>query len=243
MSLRDKGKGHEKRTGQDKRIGIGVVLIGLGGLFLLSNLGLIPWEIRHYLFSWQGILIIIGSAFLISKPDKMPGIILVSIGVFFLIPKILDVPWFSMSTFWPLVLIVIGIVFILRQRGQDPFLRSNKESDIDVLDDINIFGGGEVVISSQDFKGGKVTSIFGGANYNMISTKLAEPPVVIDVFAAFGGCTFEVPADWNVRVEVTSVFGGFSDSRKPSSQTVIDTTKVLIIKGTVLFGGGEIKSY
>jgi hypothetical protein len=228
---------------QDKRIGLGVVLIGVGGLFLLSNLGFIPWDVKRYLFSWQGILIIIGSAFLITKPDKTPGIILVSIGVFFLLPKILDVPWFSMSTFWPLVLIAVGIVFILRQRGQVPFGKSNNENDIDVLDDVNIFGGGEVVISSQNFKGGKVTSIFGGGNYNMISTKLADEPVVIDVFAAFGGSSFVIPANWNVRVEVTSIFGGFSDSRKPSAETVIDTSKVMIIKGTVLFGGGEIKGY
>lgn len=228
---------------QDKRIGLGVILIGIGGLFLLGNLGLIPWEVRHYIFSWQGILIIIGSVFLITKPDKTPGIILISVGGFFLLPEILDIPGFSIRTFWPLVLIAIGILFILRQRGHKPFSKSNKGNDIDVLDDVNIFGGGEVVINSGNFKGGKVTSIFGGGNYNLVSAKLAEGPIEIDVFAAFGGSSFVVPPDWNVKVEVTAIFGGFSDSRRPSSETVIDTSKILIIKGLVLFGGGEIKSF
>jgi len=230
---------------QDKRIGLGVILVGIGALFLLNNLGIIPWEIRHLIFSWQGILIIIGTAFIFSKREKTPGIILISVGVVFLLPEILHIPGFSMRTFWPLVLIAVGIVFILRQRGQDPFgkSRTDKENDIDVLDDVNIFGGGEVVINSGNFKGGKVTSIFGGANYNLVSAKLGEAPVIVDVFAAFGGSTFIVPKDWNVRVEVTAIFGGFSDSRKPTSDTSIDLDKVLIIKGLVMFGGGEVKAY
>jgi hypothetical protein len=46
-----------------------------------------------------------------------------------------------------------------------------------------------------------------------------------------------------VRNEITSIFGGFSDDRKPSPDTPIDDKKELIIKGTVLFGGGDIKNF
>jgi predicted membrane protein len=228
---------------QNKRLGLGVILIGIGAIFLLGNLGIIPWEIRHYIFSWQGILIIVGSAMLVTRPDKTPGIILVSIGGFFLIPDLFNIPGFSVRVFWPLILIGIGIVFILRQRGQQPFQSREKSDDIDYLDDVNIFGGGEVVINSTSFKGGKVTSIFGGGSYNMVQAKLGDPPVVMDVFAAFGGCTFIVPNNWQVKVEVTSIFGGFSDSRTVLADAQPETENVLIVKGLVLFGGGEVKGY
>ena len=36
---------------------------------------------------------------------------------------------------------------------------------------------------------------------------------------------------------------GFGDSRKLSPGRVVDSTKQLVIKGAVIFGGGEVKSY
>ena len=224
---------------QDKRYRLGAILILIGAIFLLGNLGLIPWEIRHYLFTWKGILILIGTLLLITKKDKTPGIVLVSIGSLFLIPEVLGIPGFSISTLWPLILIAIGLLFIFRQRGIDT-LGDKSESDADMLDDVNIFGGGDVVVTSNNFKGGKVTSVFGGGNYNLSQSKLAEPPVIIDVFSAFGGNTFMVPNDWNVKVEVTSILGGFSDNRTATPHT---GDRELIIKGLVLFGGGEVKGY
>ncbi len=227
---------------QDKRLGLGAILILIGALFLLGNLNIIPWEIEHYIFSWQGIVIIVGSIIVATKPNKTPGWIMIMVGVFFLVPDILHIPGFHMRTYWPLILILLGIMFIMRQRGHQSFNASGTGSDIDVLDDVSLFGGGDVVVSSKNFKGGKVTAIFGGSNYNLKSSVLSEGHAVIDVFAAFGGCTFIVPDDWNVRVEITSLFGGFSDKRNPSANTDIDPGKVLILKGLVLFGGGEVKS-
>lgn len=222
---------------QDKRFGIGAILIVLGSLFLLGNLGIIPWEIRHYLFSWKGILIIIGSILLITKKDKIPGIILVSIGALFLTPEILGIPGFSIRILWPVILIAVGVIFLIRQRDGNVF-GEKTDSDEDTLDDVNIFGGGDVVVTSSKFKGGKVTSMFGGGNYNLTHAKLGESRVVIDVFSAFGGNTFLVPNDWNVKVEVTSILGGFSDNRVATAPS---GENQLVIKGFVIFGGGEVK--
>ena len=66
--------------------------------------------------------------------------------------------------------------------------------------------------------------------------------VVIDVTMMFGGTTLVIPADWKVRSEVVCIFGGIDEKRSmihPSMQM----DKVLILKGTVIFGGIDIKSY
>ena len=66
----------------------------------------------------------------------------------------------------------------------------------------------------------------------------------IDVFCVFGGMKLVIPEGWTVKIRVMSLFGGFSDKhRYRVPETKNDQDSVLIIKGTVIFGGGEIKSY
>ena len=54
-----------------------------------------------------------------------------------------------------------------------------------------------------------------------------------------------LPEDWIVKIKVQSFFGGFNDKRNYKIKDVNsdDTSPRLIIQGTVIFGGGEIKSY
>ena len=229
---------------QSRRIGFGIALIILGAIFLVDNLGLVPWEFRHYIFQWEGILIIIGTIILINDPRKNVGWVLILVGGFFLLPDIIHIPWFRVSTFWPVLLIALGFIYIVRQRRHNTLPGAEPYGSMDFIDDTNIFDGGDVVITSNNFKGGKITSIFGGGNYDLTSAKLSAEPTVIDFFAMFGGGNFIVPADWNVKTDVTAIFGGFSDKRKTKTDPgTADPNKELFIKGFVLFGGGELKSY
>jgi len=227
-----------------RKIFPGILLIIIGSLFLLENLNLIPYNVTRYLFSWYGWMLIIGSAFLIARPQQPVGFILITIGLFFMIPDILDIN-FNMRNYWPVILIVLGVFFLVRQqRGVDSFKPGQKESSMDILEDTAVFGGGDVLVTSENFQGGKVTYVFGGSKIDMTSVKLAQDQkVVIDVFCMFGGTSFIVPSDWNVRNEVTAIFGGFSDDRRPAPDNPINEKKELIIKGTVIFGGGDIKNF
>jgi predicted membrane protein len=229
---------------QSRRIGFGIALIIFGAFLLIDNLGLIPFNLRYYLFQWEGILIVIGIVMLISNPRKNTGWILIIIGVFFLLPDFVYMPWFRLRVFWPVILIAFGFLYIMRQRGHSAPIGEKPDGSMDFLDDTNLFGSGDVIITSNNFKGGKITSIFGGSNYDFTNARLSGEASVIDFFAMFGGSTFIVPADWNVKAEVTSVFGGFSDKRKVDIEPgTANPSKELYIKGFVLFGGGEIKSY
>jgi predicted membrane protein len=229
---------------QSRRIGFGIALIVFGAFFLLDNLDVIPYNLRHYIFQWEGILIIIGTIMLISNPRKNTGWILIIIGAFFLLPDLIYIPWFNMRIFWPILLIAFGFFYIIRQRGHSTAISEKPDGSMDFLDDTNLFGGGAVIITSNNFKGGKITSIFGGADYDFTNAKLSAEPSVLDFFAMFGGGNFIVPSDWNVKTEVTAVFGGFSDKRKTKIDPgTSNPSKELIIKGFVLFGGGELKSY
>jgi len=50
-----------------------------------------------------------------------------------------------------------------------------------------------------------------------------------------------VPAHWEVRSEVTAMFAGFEDKRQQPAITNPD--KVLILDGTSIFGGIELKNF
>ena len=229
---------------QKNNIGFGLVLIAFGALFLIDNLGLLPFDFRYYIFSWKGVLIIIGSILVATKSNRTAGFVLVAVGLFFMIPDIFHLPRIRWQIFWPTVLIILGFVYIIRQRGHNTAPGQRPDGTVDFIDDTNIFGGGEIVNNSQNFKGGKITAVFGGSNYNLSQAKLSDGNNVLDFFAMFGGGTFIVPADWDVNVDVTSIFGGFTDKRIPKlNADSAAPRRTLYLKGTVLFGGGEIRSY
>lgn len=50
-----------------------------------------------------------------------------------------------------------------------------------------------------------------------------------------------VPSDWTVNLQASSILGGFVDKRHNVKNTTTD--RELVIKGSAIFGGGDIKSY
>lgn len=235
-------RSHHKPNPNNRAI-FGIFLILFGCLLVLKNLDFIPYELRHVIFSWPTLLFGLGALFYFGKDDKTTGVVLMAVGGVFLMPIIFDWSFNWRGLFWPVMLIVIGVVVIRKRNECDFGRRSAVGSDSDYIDELNIFGGGEKVINNKNFRGGKVTCIFGGTELNLSNAELAEGTNIIDVFAMFGGCVLVVPSDWDVTVEVSAVLGGVSDKRMPTANYIVEPKKELIIKGLVALGGCEIKSY
>ena len=235
-----------------KRLLLGVVILIIGSGLLLSNLGFLENEFKDYFFRWELIFIILGLGGLMHRDKKGAGVIMLIIGsVFYLkflhirgvLPDFIDFNFNFWQLFWPAILILAGVLIIFK-RSVECKHHSNDLSDDDLIDELAVFGGGDRILNSQNFKGGKVTAIFGGSNFNLTRAKLAKGKNIIDIFAVFGGLKLVVPEDWNIKIKVVSIFGGFSDKHRihtPDENS--DNNSELIIKGFVLFGGGEIKSF
>jgi len=234
---------HEHHHLSNNRALIGVVLV-LAGLFLvMRNTGIFPSFIDHVIFSWPMLLVTIGLVITLgSSGNKTSGIIVMAVGGFFLIPHIFR-ETFDMNMFWPSIFIIVGIIFIFSKRkGWNSVSTSPLVGD-DYIDYVHVFSGGERQIVSENFRGGKITAVFGGSEIDLTQAKLAPGVSELELACVFGGTTIIVPDDWNVKIEVVPVLGGFGDSRKLHPGRSVDTTKQLVIKGAVVFGGGEIKSY
>ena len=233
----------------DKRLVIGILILCIGLFLILNKLTIIPPEVKDYLFHWELILVGIGLISVISREGRSgPGYLFILVGGLLYARNFFDIFSFNFwQLFWPALLIFVGLLMILkRKHTHRPFNMGPEETvDEDVLDEVAIFGGNEKLISSQNFKGGKITAIFGGSNLNLSRAKLSPGKQFIDVIAVFGGMKMIVPEEWDIRIKVVPIFGGFSDKHRIKPDETIDTEgkPQLIIKGVVFFGGGEIKSY
>jgi predicted membrane protein len=236
-----------KRSESSHRLMIGILLIIAGLILILKKSTVLPQPLDYFIdnviFSWQMLLIAIGVVSLIGSDNKTPGIVLISVGGFFLIPELFTDFFRSFNFFWPALFIVIGVVLLLNSKRLSGVASYKGESKADIIDIVNIFSGAERQLITDNFKGGKITAIFGGGEVNLTRCSLAPGDNVIEITCIFGGTTIIVPENWNVIIEVTPILGGFSDNRKIIGDVMRDNTRTLAVRGTVIFGGGEIKCY
>ena len=235
--------GREPHNLTNNRVIIGVILV-LAGLFLaIRNTGFFPDFIDHVIFSWPMLLVIIGLVMTLGSTEKTGGIIVMAVGGFFMIPLVFRETFHMYNMFWPSIFIIIGVIFIVtRRRGWNSVKTKGMIGD-DYIDYVNVFSGGERQIVSQNFRGGKVSAVFGGIELDLTKARMAPGRNEIEIACVFGGATIIVPDNWYVTIEVTPVLGGFSDSRKLSPGRTVDSSSQLVLRGAVVFGGGEIKSY
>jgi predicted membrane protein len=222
---------------------IGVILVLVGLFLVMRNTGIFPDFIDHIVFSWPMLLVAIGLVMTLGASEKTSGVIVMAVGGFFLIPMIFRETFHAYNMFWPSIFIIIGVIFIVTKRRGWNSVSSKGIVGDDYVDYVNVFSGGERQIVSENFRGGKISAVFGGMELDLTKAKLAPGRNELEIACVFGGATLIVPDDWNISVEVTPVLGGFNDSRKLIPGRTVDTTRQLVIKGAVVFGGGEIKSY
>lgn len=247
------------------RVFTGLLLFFIGVLLLLKTANWVLFP--SWFFTWPMIFIAIG---LISavKHGFRGGFwfVFLLIGGIFLVNEI-DPTWHMDRFVWPIILIAIGIGFILRPRRhrrcyrgrryhyearwqQEPDATgsaTNAETSAgdydrrDFIDITAVFGGIKKKMLSKNFQGGDVTSFMGGSEIDLSQSDFSGR-VTIDVTNVFGGTKLIVPPTWELQNDITAVFGGVDDKRQVNV-TTLDPDKVLVLDGTCLFGGIEIRSF
>jgi predicted membrane protein len=218
-----------------------LVVIGVGVLFLLNNLNI--FYMHDVWRFWPVILIAAGLAKLVDSPEgaRNNGIILVAIGAILLINTLgfITLTW---AEFWPVVLIGAGLLMLWNRLMPLPAPSTTAGSSLEgVINLCAIFGGSERKVTTDDFRGGHITAMFGGVDLNLRKAGMRGDSAVVDVSAICGGAEIKVPTNWLVILDGTSIFGGFSDkSVQPSPD--MPGVKRLIIKGMVMFGGVGVKN-
>ncbi len=258
-------KKNEVKHYSHKRSGVtfGFLLVLLGIIFLGFNFGILNTGWKQVIFSWQMLVIVIGLITLFHK-HIFNGLALITIGGFFILPRLaIACPesfyWVEQdftATYWPVLLIIAGIfillqiIFLPKWRTVNHYTNTdneftkkcNKRYDYtrSGFERNSVFTNVEEIILEPEFKGGEFNAVFGGITLDLRKTSLPEGETKIEVNAVFGGVTLFIPENWNVELHFSSVFGAFQDNRMLSDD--IDYSRKLVIVGSCVFGGGEIKN-
>ncbi len=242
---------------------VGLILLGLGFILLLRTLDI--FFVPSWIFSWPVFLILIG-VFVGSRQgyDRPSAFMPIAIGALFLSNKI--IPDLELSRFfWPFLIIGLGTWLVFgRKKGfqTEDFTNWDKRVDPetnnysatgetqegpasgplteDKIESVSIFGGEKKNIVSKNFQGGEIVNFFGGCEINLMQADI-KGRVKIEVVQVFGGTKIIVPANWTIHSEMVAIFGGIEDKRPPQLNVIPD--KILVIEGTSIFGGIDIKSF
>jgi predicted membrane protein len=236
-----------------KKIVFGILVFAAGITLLGFNTGYLPKDLKHIVFSWQSLLVAIGFINIFDKKSWPFGLVLMLVGGVYLTSITQQLPFDFHAIFWPVLLIGAGLMIVLKRtfgwktRKECNGKRWKTDTATSYLsegkiNESNVFGGSKRVIMEEQFRGGRIENVFGGSELDFRSSKLAEGEHILEITSVFGGITMIVPSDWNIAIEMENVMGGFVDKRR-TIQTNITNAPKLIIKGSSVFGGGEIKSY
>jgi len=225
---------------KNKTVAFGILVLAAGVALLLRNLGVMDRSVSRIIFSWEMLVIVIGFIDTFGH-SKVWGVLLMLVGGSFLIARIYGMPLSFWQVALPTLVILVGVALLFSSGNFFKRRSVNIVSDSDdAIEEIAIFAGSERSIHSESFKGGKILAVFGGSKLNLSKVVLAPGVNVLEVVCVFGGVSLIVPHDWNIKVEVLNILGGYEDKR---SVSLVDMNKTLVIKGVTVFGGGEVKSY
>jgi len=110
----------------------------------------------------------------------------------------------------------------------------------DYINTSTIFGGVKKNIISKDFRGGRVSNIFGATELDFTHADIAGV-AVLDISQGFGEVKIAVPNDWWIESNTSQLFATVEDNRT-NTMNAYDSKKILVLRGTSVFGVIEILS-
>jgi hypothetical protein len=240
------------------RLLMGLVVIGMGVLFLLQNLGYVyvenVWEF------WPAILLVMGVSRMAncrSAAGMTSGVMLTVIGGLFLAVNLGYVPHNWIRLFWPLLLILFGVSMLVRsldgggrgfggwgQGGPGPDWGARFRQDTSTSSNTThqwvIFSGAHRRVSSQEYEGGDVLAVFGGVKLDLRGAATTRPEIYVEANALFGGVDIRVPESWKVTMRGMGIFGAFEEDHR-NADVVRTGGPHLIVTGTAMFGAVVVK--
>jgi len=221
------------------RVVIGGLLIFFGVIFLLDNMGVIDaGDVFDY---WPMILVVVGLLKVVQPREEGQrpfGIALLVLGAFLQLQMLVFTPW--RIYLWPVLLLAAGGFLIWRSLG-----KTREGADVarsDGSSDFAMMGGVNRIVESKDYRGGEATAVMGAVELDFRGSTIVTSPAILDVFALWGGIEITVPPEWKVDVRGMPILGGFENKARTSVHDAGAPEQVLVIRGTALMGGVEIKN-
>jgi predicted membrane protein len=215
---------------------LGMIIIAVGVLFTLDNLGLV--DAHRYVRFWPAALIVVGVVKVWQSRGgggAFAGLLFIVAGAWLLLAtfRLVTINVFDL---WPLVFVLFGASLVWRSmRGGRNRVEADGHATVSAF---AVLGGVNRGNNSRAFRGGDLTAVLGGCEIDLRQAAI-DGEAVIDVFAMWGGIEIKVPEDWTVASRVVPILGGFDDKTRPQRGA---TTHRLLVRGFAIMGGIEVKN-
>jgi hypothetical protein len=244
-----------------------VILIAVGAVLFLDNLGLVPFaNIRQF---WPLAISAWGVA-LLSRNRGGCGMVwpwtMISVGALLTLGN-LHIIRMNAGSIWPIFLIAAGISMLLRRTGWDwgsrwgsrwgtmhdqnrqrhffaPGERLYRKFNGNILRLNVAFSGVNRRIDSATFEGADLHCSFGELKVDLRGATISTPDreAIIYINASFGAIKLRIPETWKVVVHGTAVFGQYDDKTVPPRPAPGIDPPTVVIRGNASFGAVEIEN-
>ena len=231
------------RSASGARWLFGLLLVGIGALFLLDSTDTLDTE-NVWGLVWPSILAVLGAWFLIrERARSLAGLVLLGLGVGFFAQNAGWVEEGWIGRYWPVIVIVAGLAILADATGVTRGQPRRMEGETEVVGEdwlraTAFMSGRKERVTSTAWRGGDVTAIMGGVELDLRDATPVSEGAQLDVTAVMGGVEIRVPQGWRVEVRGTPLLGGFDDKTKGGAA---DDSPRLHVSGTALMGGVDIK--
>jgi len=212
------------------RLVLGVTIMAAGVLLALDNLGIVDSGL--FFRYWPLAFVALGILKLTTPSSRHSG------GVFWIVIGLALLAFttgqMNFQRVWALLLVFVGGSSAWRALRPRP-ARSEPSSVVDMM---AMLGGSKSVNSSDDFKGGQALAVMGGCEIDLRKATIGEGGATLDIFAFWGGVVVQVPEEWEVDNQVNAFLGAVENKTRP----VPGAPQRLVLTGTVLMGGAEVKN-
>lgn len=220
------------------RLTTGIIIVLIGIMLLLVTTDTVEGDI---LWAWiPGLFVLLGVWALVRSGFRniVGPVMLIAIAGAFLLRTLNVIEAGVIGTYWPAFIVLFGILVIIN--------RSRKRHRIEIsgistseTTSVGVFGSDRRRVSTDNFTNAEVVAIFGDSELDLRDSTVSNPPAMIEATAVFGDVEIRLPAEWEIDIQVMSVFGDTVD-RRPRSQEHDPQGPTLILTGSAVFGDIEI---
>jgi predicted membrane protein len=235
-----------------------LVLIFIGALLFLDNLGLLPFaNVGAY---WPLAISAYGVA-LLTRARNLSCMVwhltMVAAGILLTLRNLGILHASTGALLWPIILIAAGVsMLVKRTPGCGPanwIFRWPNQIGASVktggdrtrnLDENAVFSSVNRRVDTANFERADLNCFFGELKVDLRAAGISRPDreAVVETNAAFGAIKLRVPETWKVVVSGSAVFGAYEDRTVPPRPAPGVNPPTLMVTGNAAFGSVEIEN-
>jgi len=180
------------------------------------------------------------------------GVLLIALGLLFLLDS-MDVMEFGdlIRTYWPLILIFLGVQSIVGHTGRPQTESPGKVDSSDILHQSAVFGDLTTRVESRSFGGGSVSTVFGDIELDLSRVELREGQSLLKLSGVLGSTRIWLPPGIDYGVSLSTVLGdlavrdqrmdGFSPTLRYQTPGYAQASRTLMITASRVLGDVNVR--